>query len=387
MQDYCVFREGAASFLAPAAADAKGLVFYNPLMRLNRDMAVAVANAACKAKKRFTIADPMCGCGVRSIRYALEPRSSGVRVFASDINRYAFSLAKRNVRRNRVSSRVGVEHTDANALLTGHGRPGDRFDLVDLDPFGAPTPFFDSTIRSIGDQGIVAATATDTAVLCGARPAACVRKYGARPLRTEYCHEVGVRIMLGALVSAGAKHDVGFVPLLAHRTAHYLRVYALARRRVGMVGAAIRQLGFLYHCFNCLDRGFVSHANELPVRCENCGKPNSHAGPLWTGSLYDPEFVQRLTIEALVSQQKDLGELGQLVNRIAAESRAPPLYFVVDAVCDKYSLPMPRASLVVKDLNERGYSAVPSHFRPNAIRTDSPLSVFAKTIRELGQSS
>jgi tRNA (guanine26-N2/guanine27-N2)-dimethyltransferase len=193
--------------------------------------------------------------------------------------------------------------------------------------------------------------------------------------------------MLGALVSAGAKHHVGFLPLLAHRTAHYLRAYALARRRVAAVDTAIRQLGFLYHCFNCLHRGFVVRVNEVPDKCENCGKPNSYAGPLWTGPLFDSEFVQALTIEALVRQRKDLGELSQLASGMTAESRAPPLYFVVDTVCDKYGLPMPRGTLVAKVLNERGYLAVPSHFRPNAIRTNCPLSVFVKTVRELAPGS
>ncbi len=384
MTGFRIAHEGAASFVAPVVADAKGLVFYNPLMRLNRDLAVAVACTVEDSQGRFIIADPMTGCGIRAIRYALEVKRRNPQVYASDANRYAVTLARRNVRRNRVAGKVSVERADANAALTSHGRVKDRFHLVDLDPFGSPSTFFDSAARAIRDGGIIAVTATDTAVLCGARPAACIRKYGARPLRTEYCHELGVRILLGALAVTAARQDVGVEALLAYREAHYLRVYARARRRTGSVDSAVGQIGFLFHCFHCLDRGFARNPREMPRHCPTCGKPVSQAGPLWTGTLYDQSFLERLRNKILAEPftQANSG-LYRLINGILHESTAPAPYVVLDAVCDKYGLPMPKPKSVIQALREAGYSAVPAHFRSNAIRTDAKLPRIVQLIREL----
>lgn len=43
----------------------------------------------------------------------------------------------------------------------------DRFTIIDLDPYGSPTPFLDAAVQSIADGGLLCITCTDMAVLCG----------------------------------------------------------------------------------------------------------------------------------------------------------------------------------------------------------------------------
>ena len=79
------------------------------------------------------------------------------------------------------------------------------FDVLDLDPYGSPSIFLDSALQSVADGGLLMCTATDMAVLCGNNSEVCMSKYGAYPLRGDYCHEMAVRILLYSLVSIPCK--------------------------------------------------------------------------------------------------------------------------------------------------------------------------------------
>jgi tRNA G26 N,N-dimethylase Trm1 len=46
-------------------------------------------------------------------------------------------------------------------------KPEDRFDVVDLDPYGSAAPFLDAAVQSTADGGLICITCTDMAVLCG----------------------------------------------------------------------------------------------------------------------------------------------------------------------------------------------------------------------------
>ena len=42
-----------------------------------------------------------------------------------------------------------------------------HFDCIDLDPYGSPSIFLDSAIRSVKNGGLLLVTATDAGPLCG----------------------------------------------------------------------------------------------------------------------------------------------------------------------------------------------------------------------------
>jgi tRNA G26 N,N-dimethylase Trm1 len=40
-------------------------------------------------------------------------------------------------------------------VMYGHRRAETRFHVIDLDPYGSPTPFLDAAVQSVADGGIV----------------------------------------------------------------------------------------------------------------------------------------------------------------------------------------------------------------------------------------
>ena len=91
-------------------APSKAPVFYNPVMELNRDLAVLALQAYQKiVNHEISVCEPLASCGVRGIRFAAEVK--GVqKVLINDINEKAFQLAKHNVQINNLSKHVIVKN-------------------------------------------------------------------------------------------------------------------------------------------------------------------------------------------------------------------------------------------------------------------------------------
>ncbi len=189
-----IVKEGKARIIVPKLkafvkdpsdyAPSKAPVFYNPVMELNRDIAVLAVQAFRRIVNReISICEPLTGSGIRGVRFGTEIK--GVSVLVGDITERAAQLALRNVELNGLQDRVKVEHNEANCLLSCHGAPKKRFDVVDVDPFGCPVPYLDSAVRALRGNGLLAVTATDLAPLCGVNEKACIRKYGGKPLQNR----------------------------------------------------------------------------------------------------------------------------------------------------------------------------------------------------------
>ena len=265
-------------------APSKAPVFYNPVMEFNRDVTVLAFQAYQRTVNRdITICEPLTGTGIRSVRFATEIH--GVKkIVSSDINQRSAKLAAHNVSLNGLQEKVTVKHRDANRLLNDHGAPKTRFDIIDIDPFGTPVPYLDSAIRALRNKGLLAATATDMAPLCGVHAKACLRKYGGKPLRTEYCQELAVRLLAGCTATLAAKHDVGTRVLFSHCSDHYIRVYTEISYGAQKADESVKNLGYILHCFSCLHREIAEKPFAKTLeKCPECGAPMEYAGPMWLG--------------------------------------------------------------------------------------------------------
>ena len=88
--------------------------------------------------------------GLRSIRYAKEV--PGVeKITANDWSKQAVESIERNVQHNDVGHIVTGNHGDASMVMYGHRRWDQRFHVIDLDPYGSPTPFLDAAVQSVAD--------------------------------------------------------------------------------------------------------------------------------------------------------------------------------------------------------------------------------------------
>jgi len=257
-------KEGKATIVVPKLktfeaetkehVPSKAPVFYNPRMEINRDIAVLVLQTLHDTVRRdLSLCEPLTGCGVRGIRLAEEV--DGVsKVVINDISVEAAKLAKFNVRKNKVSKKVEVFNEDANLFLSRYAAPRKRFDYVDIDPFGSPVPYLDAALRAVRKGGLLALTATDMAPLCGVHPRACIRKYGGKPLRTEFCHELALRLLLGCVAMTAAKHDIGIKPLLSYSANNYVRTYVTLGYGAKEADENVQAQGYIQYCFECFHR-------------------------------------------------------------------------------------------------------------------------------------
>jgi len=373
------FKRGAWDY-----APSKAPVFFNPLMKLNRDIAVLVLQTYQRMIGReLFVSEPLTGCGVRGIRFAKEVE--GIRrVYLNDINPEAFKMTKYNIQLNKLDDYVSVTNEDANLFLSRHAAPYKRFDYIDVDPFGAPVSYVDSAIRALRNGGMLALTATDLAPLCGVYPKAALRKYGGLPLRTEYCHELAVRLLSGFLATVAARQEIGVNILFSHSTDHYIRIYALASYGAKKANESIRKMGYILHCFACLHRETaIGTVPILKERCDECGLSLKFAGPLWLGKISDKKFCELVEKEAATRNIKHKNSILKMLSLIKEESDAPATYYVTDKICDKLGMPVPPLREVIKKLRGKGFQALATHFHSRGIKTDAPAKVVAETIREI----
>ncbi|MDQ1280320.1 MAG: tRNA (guanine26-N2/guanine27-N2)-dimethyltransferase [Thermoproteota archaeon] len=374
-----LFARGSSEYIP-----SKAPVFYNPRMALNRDLAVLVLRAYRKMIDwDLSVCEPLTGCGIRGIRFASQVEGVS-KIVLNDLNPIASNLATLNVEKNGLTHKIIIENDDANSLLISHSHPNERFDMIDLDPFGSPSPFIDSALLALKGGGLIALTATDTAPLCGVNPLSCIRKYFGRPLRTEYCHELGIRILLNSLVFSASRHELGVNVLFSHSTNHYLRVYAQVRSGAGKANMAVERIGYILHCFDCFHRQCsFGLANFKEARCEVCGGNMNVAGPLWLGQIATREFCESMLSEVESVQLSNTKAAKKLLNTIIMEAEAAPTYYVIDRICDRLNVPPPSTELVIRSLSNYGYIALPTHFHPRGVKTNAPMHIIEKSIKEL----
>jgi len=391
-----IIQEGKVKVLVPRLKDfvrqpceyapSKAPVFYNPVMEFNRDIAVLVVQAYQKrADRGITVSEPLTGCGLRGIRFAAEVAGVESTVIG-DINENAFKLANYNVHMNGLAKSIKVERQEANLALAIHSAPRMRFDVVDIDPFGSPGPFLDSAIQALKNHGLLALTATDMASLCGIHPKACLRKYGGKSLRTEYCHELAVRLLSGCLAAVAAKHDIGVKIVFSHRGEHYIRVYATIEYGARIADASLEATGFILHCFNCFQRETVKSYLGPARECVECGSKLTVGGPLWIGKVSDRDFCGLIEQEVERRKLKSAQRIANVLTLINNESDSDVGYYVIDEMCDMLGLPVPSVEKVVEALDKQGFGSNLTHFNLRGIKSNAPAHVLANILKELAGS-
>ncbi len=388
-----IIKEGKISIVVPKLeaygvkpsdyAPSRAPVFYNPVMEFNRDLSVLAFQAYQRMVNRdVSICEPLASQGIRGIRYAAEIQ--GIKkVLIGDINEQAYNLAKYNVQLNHFEKLVEVKHKDANCLLSCNASPKKRFDIVDLDPFGTPVSYLASAVRAIRNHGLLASTATDLAPLCGVHAKACIRKYGGKPLRTEYCHENAIRFLIGCTATIAAKHDIGINPLFCQSSDHYIRTYSQISYGAKKADESLKNLGFILHCFNCLHRETTRSPFDKRIeQCPECGAKMDYAGPMWLGKIFDEGFCELMLKESFRTAFKNSSKIGKVLTLAKNEAAATITYYVLDKVSAKLGLPMLSVESFLGVLRSNGFKAVPTHFNTRGIRTDALAKTISKLLKE-----
>lgn len=342
--------------------------FYNPAMRFNRDLSVLVTDArmdATRHDKPFRVYDGLAASGARGIRLAKEctPRpGQTIEVVCNDRDPEAVARIRRHAESNGVTERIEARNEDFT-----YGFHGERFDHVDIDPFGSPAPFFDAAIRHVRSGGTIAATATDVAALCGVYRNVCRRRYDATPWHGTPMHEVGLRILAGAIVRHAARFDKAARPVLMHATDHYMRVYLELRPGAQRADAARDAIGYAGEQVDGTRRLWQDRA-DVP------DDVRALAGPLWVGPLHDAPLLDALTRALPEHQTLENAPLERFLETARAEVEAPPLHYGLGELAHAARRDAPTRATLIERLRAAGYHADRTHIDPAALRTDAPFA-------------
>jgi tRNA (guanine26-N2/guanine27-N2)-dimethyltransferase len=343
-------REGTTRLMVPQARTESGpgkrmgRVFYNRQMAFNRDVSVMFfSHPELKFRTAF---DAMAATGARSVRIMNEVRPE-TEFHINDWDAEAFQVIQRNVELNGLT-RCVPRNDDMRCILAR-----ERFDYIDLDPFGTPAPFLHPAIQALKRNGVLAVTATDTAPLAGTHVKKCLRRYQARPNRCSFGHEVGLRILLGYVARHAAMFDRGTEPLLCFYADHYMRLYVRMPQGAEAADRTMDQLGYLTFDRTTYERS-ISHEPEKGA-----------AGPMWIGDTIDKDFIRKMTLpetlEEPVRCQKYLG--------LWQDELQVPYFFENNEVSSEIKMSPPPMERLLEAMGEIGRTSR-THFSPTGFKSD-----------------
>jgi len=337
---YEIITEGKAKIHVPVdkKISRKLPVFYNPLMKLNRDISVFLLNSIGKSDLHVGL--PLAGTGVRGIRLLLESEAVSEVVF-NDHNTLARDIIKKNLKKNKLECQV--INKDANMFLM----ESCGFDYIDIDPFGSPNPFLDIAVNRLSRRGILAVTATDLAALCGSYANVCRRKYWAEPVRDSEMHETGLRILIRKVQLVGAQYDRALVPVYSYYKNHYFRVFFQCTKSKTGVDAVIKKHGFY-----------------------------KGAGPLFLGALWDTKLAEKMS---------NAGENIKLLNQIKYESKVDSVgFFDMHSVAKELNASfVPQKQKIIDEIRKQGNHAFDTHFLDTGVKSNVSKEKFLKIFNQL----
>ncbi|MEK6983851.1 MAG: tRNA (guanine(26)-N(2))-dimethyltransferase [Nanoarchaeota archaeon] len=328
-------------------------VFYNPAMRLNRDISVLLLNSI--NKNRLQIADLLAATGVRSIRFLRELNKNKIKsMYINDYNEAAVKLVRENLKLNGIScknNKISITQQEANLFLLN----STGFDYIDLDPFGCPNFALDAACKRIARNGILAVTATDTSALCGTYPNACIRKYWAIPKKDVMMHETGLRILIRKIQMIAGQYDKALFPIFSYSKDHYMRVFLASEKGKGKVEMITKMHG-----------------------------QHDASGPMWLGNLWSKNLVEKMYQNAIKNKLfKKNHELVSFLQLIRDESKINSIgIYDLHDICKKNKIRnSPKKEAIILAIRKIGYKASKTHFKGQGIRSNVPYSKLVNLIK------
>lgn len=355
--------EGSTKLVVPDTGKdigpaSKARIFYNPAMRSNRDITILFGKVM--AKDGWNILDALGGTGAKGIRLANE-LDQDIEIQINDLSMDAFQIIKKNIQANKLKNAI-ASNQEFNVVLSDRG-----YDWIDIDPFGSPVKFIDLAARRLSRGGILSITATDTAPLCGAKPETCQRRYLATPLKSEACHEFGLRILVGNAVRRAAVFDYGLEPVLAYYHGHYFRAFFRKKKGARTANAGLEKIAYVQWDKK---KGYSIH-KEQPT--------GDFAGPLWTGDLWEPAIVKKM----LKAWDENYGkESLKILQNMSNELLQPPYHYHMDQVASLSNSEPLKTDSLVEELQNSGFTASGVHYNRKGFRTDASLSELMKIFRK-----
>ncbi|KAK7191240.1 hypothetical protein DPSP01_008312 [Paraphaeosphaeria sporulosa] len=372
----------------------------------------------------FTILDALSATGLRALRYANEiPFTTSVT--ANDMSEKATQSIALNVRHNKLESKIQAHTGNAIAYMYSFcDKKG--YDVIDLDPYGTASPFIDSAIQAINDDGLLCVTCTDSAIFAShGYLEKTFSLYGGLPLTGDSCHEGGLRLILHAIAQSAGRYGMAIEPLLSLSIDYYIRVFVRVRKSPNDVKFLAGKTMLVYHCdagcgawktqFLARHReqkaknnstfykhGFA-HGPSADEHCEHCGFKTHLSGPMYGGPLHNPDFIKRVLaqlksadretyptmdriegmlhtaleeitfgVEDGASKGKESEKLDPLIPKAdPGVLDRHPFFTTTSSLSRVVHCSAPPTAAVRGALRHAGFRVTMSHCRPGSIKTDA----------------
>lgn len=398
-----------------------------------------------ETKTSFSILDALSATGLRALRYAQE-MPFVTKITANDLDASAVKSIKLNVLHNKLDSKIEVNHGDAivhmyskiaaQQVLTEKDKAMGRcekYDVVDLDPYGTAATFLDAAVQAVRDDGgLLCVTCTDAGVWASnGYPEKAFALYGGVPVKGLFSHEAGLRLILHAISTSAARYGLAIEPLLSLSIDFYARVFVRVSKSPAAVKFTAGKTMIVYNC----DAGCGAWATQFLLRnkaqpnkngsgsfykhtmaqgptadqhCEHCGTKMHLAGPMFGGRLHSPDFIKRILDKLPEASKETYGTTervrGMLTTALEehldepdaeAEGAAPkskddalaeiepyPFFFQPQGLARTMHCATPPEDAFRGALRGLGYRVTRSHCKPGSIKTDAPWAVLWDVMRE-----
>lgn len=295
------------------------------------------------------ILEGLSASGLRSMRFGLE--IPGVnKIIANDFDAHAVEIIERNIKRNKLENLVEASHDDAAMLMYKNRKIKDRFDVIDLDPYGSAGPFLDAAVQSVRDGGLLCITCTDGGTLCGNFGEKSFTMYGGLPLKSRSCHEAALRIILRSIEAHASTYSRYIEPLLCMSVDFYFRLFVRVYTGQYQAKFSARHTGMIYQCTGCgsftlhplceTQPGKGDNLKYVPTRgppvgekCEHCRSRHQMGGPIYLGPLHNVDFVEKVISRVVADQEKfNTSKRIEGMLSVVTEEIETPLYYEVDGL-------------------------------------------------------
>jgi tRNA (guanine26-N2/guanine27-N2)-dimethyltransferase len=227
-------------------------------------------------RPKFTVLDALSATGLRALRYTLElPMVTSAT--ANDMDPSAVDSIRRNIEYNKQhsSSSNPKELSGAEAVSkiqpslgnaqhhmysvlsppsSAQKQQSDRprsakYEVIDLDPYGTAAPFLDAAVQAVTDGGLLCVTCTDAGVWASTGYSEkCYSLYGGLPVKAEWSHEAGLRLILHSIATSAAKYGLYIEPLLSLSIDFYARVWVRIKHGPAQVKRLASSTMIVYNC-------------------------------------------------------------------------------------------------------------------------------------------
>ena len=359
-----------------SATITDGKAFINPKAKLSRDATIAYARLRPGIKSAL---DATSATGIRGIRYSKELGLEDVTLL--EINKSSYESLKSNVESNSVKN---AKYENMSVQEFCNREPLSKFDMIDVDPFGSPAPYMFDILKVAHENSIVAFTATDTAVLCGAHLSACIKTYDSVPMHNELGHEAGIRILIGFFARLAAQFNYGIDTELSFSYMHYMRAIVKLVKGSKAALSSLKKLGFAYKCHKCGWVGSEQGPFTRISRCPACGSEIETAGRMWLGGLINNDLRPGLAKsmgEVIGSDKREC----KFMESLSLEPDIP-FYYSVPKLTKLMHLPSISELALAKRLVESGHAAATTHFEKNCIKTDASIEEIKNVISSISKN-